>query len=188
MKKSLVLAGLLLASSAAVADYTPFIGADIAYHDASLKASLTINGTTYSGSGSDTYVFPSLKAGIMNDKGRVYLRYDVAYDEDVDGVNLSYDSVDANFEAFYNWNSTTDIFYGAHLGMGWLAIGGVDDSGFQYGAQTGVIHALNDNVSIEAGVRYTKTSAEISATAGNVTGKIESDDVFTASIGINYKF
>jgi|GEM_PF-3618675 len=185
MKKILLsVASLAIISTVLSADKQFFAGIDLAYHN----SSATISGETYSGSDSESNVYPSIRAGIIDSDYRVYARYDIAYDEKVDGIDMSYDSLDLNMEALHILAPETNLYYGAHIGLGWLAIEGETDNGIQYGVQAGIIQDINQNFSLEFGLRYTIATAGFDITVAGDNAKLEADSVLTASVGANYKF
>ncbi len=157
-----------------------FIGIDLAHHDVSITGSAAGN----SASDSDTDVSPSIKAGVIADNYRAYVRYDKAYDD----YDIAYDSLDVSFEGLSKVAPSTSLYYGAHLGQGWFELYGEEESGLQYGIQGGLIQDINENFSLEVGARYTMATAEFSATYNGDTYKVEADDIVTLSVGATYKF
>jgi hypothetical protein len=197
MKKSLVLASLLLVGSSAMAsDY--FVGANIvnAESSATLSGTATYDGASYSGSisdsGRDTNI--NIKIGLNNIDNRIYIQTGKLYDDS----NISYTSTTINYDKFLEKTSSGFTpFIGAHIGNGKFEILGYSQTGTEYGIQTGLLKTLeNKKFQFEAGIRYTVASAKFTANeSGTINGKtytvngtIEADDATALYVGLNYKF
>ena len=205
MKKSLVLAGLLLTSSTVMATETQwFVGLGISKMDTSVKESVTgsvaVNGTniaTAAASAStdidDTAL--GIKAGVIVDaKHRVSIensKYDFDYSSEARKTTLSYDYI-------IDIDSEVRPFIGAHVGhLKVQAYNLVEDSGMLYGAQVGVLYDITKNIELEAGVSASATSVAPSISGavyndGTVavsgTYKMDVSTIVTMGASINYKF
>ncbi|MEN8302862.1 MAG: hypothetical protein ABFQ64_02175 [Campylobacterota bacterium] len=184
MKKILLsIASLAVITTSAMAEDKFFIGLDLVHHDVTFSLSDTYSGM--SGSGEDSHVAPSFKIGMVADEYRLYGRYDIAYDE----YGISYDSLDLNLEGLHSLSMNTNLYYGLHAGMGWFDIAGiVTDEGPQYGLQAGVIQDINQNLSLEAGIRYTIATAGFYFADGIDSLTLDADSVLALSVGVNFKF
>jgi hypothetical protein len=191
MKKSLVLASLVLGVSAFATD-SWFVGADLVSHNNSINGEATVSGTTYSGSESDTYTSPSLKLGKINEDRRIYVNYSTSYSGDETYYNLYYESLDFNYDILGDEISGLRPFYGAHIGLGALTfetnITSTTENGLEYGLQAGILKEFNENSSLEVGAKYTKASADMTFTAGANTATLSADSRMSLYIGYNYKF
>ena len=216
MKKSLVMASLIMASTSSMMamDISPFIGLDLM--KGKVKSNETYNGTvTISGtSESGTYVdngnledktFGIKVGAIIENNHRIYLNYykltDTVYDNKVSyalpSINYDYLIINNALQGFIP-------YVGAHVGYGKTNFGNLfevvdfeDKSSLDYGINLGVIKDLTKNISLELGYRYTKVDQK-SSISGTFTDQVgdsisgtvsqEIEDVQTFSLGINYKF
>lgn len=192
MKKSMILATLLAASTSMMAmDLEYFLGVGAERIDGNFKFS----SDTYAdsnGKGSITDESLKLKAGIILDKTH---RISVSH------VKYSKDSVDVrtvlgNYDYLIPINEEFRLFAGIHAGSTKVEIdsnsdGSISFSGLAYGAQTGFIYDITKNIEFEAGVAYTKYNvdrAETTDSSGTDWAGVELEDSTSISAGINYKF
>ena len=206
MKKSLVVAGLLLAGSSLMADIQPFVGIDLNKVDADVSTKL--NGTvTYYGnsvsnltideSAKDTAV--SGKIGVIIDNShRTYLSYGKYSD---DGGKLTNSLLNYDY-LFKTSNEKYRPFVGIHIGQAKYENDNfeISKTGTAYGFQGGIIYDINNNVSLELGASYTTFNAEAKTptlnaslyngnlTLSNVNITSEVENASRISIGLNYKF
>ncbi len=215
MKKSLLIASLLLASSSVMANDF-FVGANIASANSTIKGTLgltsgsaTVDGTTYSAgdsisvSDSDRDANINFKFGIINTEGRYYVKTGDIYD--VDGI--SYKSTTLNYDKFVG--STINGFkpyVGAHIGKGKLDILGYNNTGTEYGIQVGALKQIDNNLAFELGLRHSRSNAKLtdstaatteSGTLGSssysltnaiLEASVEAEKMTSLYLGLNYKF
>ena len=210
MKKSLIVAGILLAGSTLVAgDTKPFIGVDISNAEADytnkINGTITYDGDSLSnlsvdGTAKDTAI--GFKAGAtLDNKHRVYLSYGKYSDDDGKLTNtlLNYDYL------FKSDNAKITPFIGVHAGQSKIEVDLDDDytiskTGTAYGLQGGLIYHATTNVDLEIGVSYTMIDAEAKSatvnaslyngdlTLTNVQITTEVENASRAFVGLNYKF
>ena len=184
MKKSLILAGLLLVSTSGLmasdsgfyvgidAGNTKF-GGDVSWSTGSLD--IDVDG------GSQT-----LKVGYYMDKNsRVYASYQNIRVEggDAYSAGLGYD--------YLIGDNALKPFIGV-LG-GYTSIKddeGTDENtkGMYYGVQAGLNYAVNQNISLEAGYRYMKANIDSTFVDSDGVNTVEVDTIKNWFIGANYKF
>ncbi len=196
MKKSLIVASLLLAGTSAVAQSEYFIGANLGTikSGATLSGTATYDGNDISGSASDSDrdTNINIKAGIINNNNRYSIQTGKLYDEG----EVTYTSTTLNYDRLFTETNGFTPFAGVHIGKGKFEIYGWNTTGTEYGIQAGVLKDLKKNFQFEAGLRYTKSNASFSVNeAGTYNGKayninatLEADDATAMYIGINYKF
>ena len=183
MKKSLVLASLLLVGSTSVmaASNGVYVGADIGstHYDGTVSARGT-SATTSESDGSQT-----LKVGYYLD---THNRIDAFYQHiNIDdgkayttGIGYDYLIGENKFKPFV----------GAILGYGSAKddAGTLNISGTIYGAQAGLNYSINDNFSVEAGYRYMKSNMDDDIVVSGVNFNVEIDPISNWFVGVNYKF
>ena len=182
MKKSLILAGLLLAGTSLMASESGiYVGVDIGNTD----FDMTVNLNGSSSSDSDDGGSQTLKIGYYMDKNsRVYASYQ----------NVNADGADIYTTAIgYDYligNEAYKPFVGAFVGYGSAEIDDttIDISGMNYGMQAGLNYAINENFSVEGGFRYMKSSMEYSISGPGGTASLEIDTIQNWFVGANYKF
>ena len=199
MKKSLVLASLLAASTSMMAmDLQYFLGAGATRIDADYKTTLDYSFDEESGSYSETDSFKdtglTLKAGvILNKNHRISVVYSDYSKEDVDATTVT-----GNYDYLIPLNNQFRLYTGLHAGN--MAIKSTDDvsldsvkaSGLAYGAQLGAIYDITKNIEFELGLAYSKYNVDKSI-SGSIFGvdydyKVELEDSTSMFVGINYKF
>ena len=214
VKKSLIVASLLLAGTSAVAgDF--FVGANLVHAKATAKASVnltggsaTLDGTTYNAPDSASYSSSdsdnnlNIKFGIDEKNARYYIQTGNLYDVD----NVKYSSTTLNYEVKLEPFSGVTPFVGAHIGRGKVTVASASKTGSEYGLQAGILKNINNNLQFETGFRYTKSNISASYSIVNDTSsgtynghsystnnadmnlKAEITHITALYIGINYKF
>ena len=187
MKKSLVLAGLLVASTSVMAMDTQWfagIGAE------RTKTAVTLSAGYVSISDDVKDTSAKIKAGaVVNDNHRVSLSYSkIDKDGTLEITLLNYDYLITSENKF-------TPFIGVHYGIadfdvvdGTLS---VDDKGSAYGLQIGGFYNITDNIELEANVAYTTYSVESpikSSGTAVANTKYELDKTTSLYLGFNYKF
>ena len=226
MNKILISAMALVALITTVsAEIKPFIGIDIVNQKTAASITglvtdgsypYTIPYVNYSQQFSTSNNAPSFKVGLIDDNYRIYLNYSKPYDENVpyenegytgDTVNIFYESINLNMDGIYNIQKNAALYFGVHVGQGSLHLGkgsltilGYENSGLEYGVQTGFIFNINKNFYAEAGVKYTKPSVSVPLIfSGNnsyyypysdydFNGEFKVGSIVSTNVGINYKF
>ena len=210
MKKSLIVAGILLVGSTLVAgDVKPFIGIDLSRAEADytskLNGTVIYYGNSFSnlsvdGTAKDTAF--GFKAGaIIDNKHRGYISYGKYSGDDgkLTNILLNYDYL------FKSGNDKITPYIGLHAGQSKIEVNLDDDyeiskTGVAYGLQGGLIYHATTNVDLEIGVSYTMIDAEAKSatvnaslyngnlTLTNVQITSEVENASRAFIGLNYKF
>jgi outer membrane protein W len=213
MKKSIIVASLLLASSCLVAQDSMkdwFVGAEIGGMNVNTKSSVSASGPggTVSDSVDDSYkpTYEAIKFGRYYDSGRVYGFYahqNKKEDVTANTFGVGYDYLFKNFEKVVPFIGVQAMYTKAKIdgltdtvvaGIGTLNTSQLDSpSGFGFGIGAGIIYPVANNFEIEAGVRYVKANIEddISQSfAGGVSAnvKFELEDYTQYYIGVNYRF
>lgn len=192
MKKSLVMASLVVASTSMMAmDLQYFLGAGVERGDMNGKYSLNVsNGYSENDSISDDASDLKLKLGmILNKTHRISLSH-INYGIDDGG---DFRIILGNYDYLIPVNENFRFLAGLHLGH---ANYETDDdfkmSGLAYGAQVGAIYDITKNIEFELGLAFTKYNVDKS-TNGTILGldyteKVELEDSTSMFAGINYKF
>ena len=192
MKKSLVMASLVVASTSMMAmDLQYFLGAGVERGDMNGKYSLNVsNGYSENDSISDDASDLKLKLGmILNKTHRISLSH-INYGIDDGG---DFRIILGNYDYLIPVNENFRFLAGLHLGH---ANYETDDdfkmSGLAYGAQVGAVYDITKNIEFELGLAFTKYNVDKS-TNGTILGldyteKVELEDSTSMFAGINYKF
>ena len=192
MKKSLVMASLVVASTSIMAmDLQYFLGAGVERGDMNGKYSLNVsNGYSENDSISDDASDLKLKLGmILNKTHRISLSHINYGIEDGGDFRI----ILGNYDYLIPVNENFRFLAGLHLGH---ANYETDDdfkmSGLAYGAQVGAIYDITKNIEFELGLAFTKYNVDKS-TNGTILGldyteKVELEDSTSMFAGINYKF
>lgn len=190
MKKSLILASLLAASSSVMAvDVNYFVGAGIERGEADVSSNIidlsgfeTVKDTTF-----------KFKGGvIVDDIHRVSFSYAGYSDDgtDFDLALLNYDYIIPLEEKF-------SLAAGVHFGTADITNAYVESEikketgldlsmdGLAYGFQGGLLYDITENVQLETGFAYTMYDVDLNA--AGITF-LELDNSTSFSIGLNYKF
>lgn len=197
MKKSLLVASLLLTSSSVMAsDY--FVGVNLLKSNSSANVSGTMNigGTTYNvveNTPSDNNL--NFKFGMIDNSNR----YTISTGTKLKDKGTEYSSTEISYDYLFEKTDIYTPYAGVSLGRGKLKdeIFG-NHNVAEYGVQTGVIIDIKNNFEFEAGVSYTKLSGDTTATNGsgtyqgnaftNLNGSLDTKSATGLYIGINYKF
>ncbi len=166
MKKSLILAVLLLAGINAMADKVSFIGTNYS------------NSKTTSTEISERDTYMAIKLGMLDGANRYYIQY---------SKDSGYTSITYNHDyLFYSYSLITP-YIGVHIGGAeWKLDKNNKDTGSEYGVQCGIIVDLSMNLTCEIGARYTKANAGFVHHPTNITRQY--DNIKSTYIGLNYKF
>ena len=196
MKKSLVMASLVVASTSMMAmDLRYFLGAGANRVDSDSKTTLNLPSVGISASSSDSFKDTglSLKTGVILDKThRVSIGYSDYSKDDIDATTIT-----GNYDYLIPMNNEFRLYTGVHLGdttmkMNDVDLGAIKASGLVYGAQVGAIYDITKNIEFELGLAYSKYNVDksFSGTISGVdyNGKIELEDSTSMFAGINYKF
>lgn len=216
MKKSLILAGLIAASSSMMAmNIEYFGGVDLSKADAKVKDTvnltggiLTLGSTTYNTVGSESWSYssddtaPAFKLGVILDEThRIYLRYgkyDGVESSEMKLTTLNYDYMFSNFKNEYK----IVPYVGAFVGHGKLETEIGDGSGNIYGLDAGFVVPITKNIEFDFNLAYMKSNIDattswsnVNATEGNITltnvsgnYDVEVRNATIANFGINFKF
>ena len=202
MKKSLIVAGILLASTGALAQNEVFIGADYVNAAPSFTLGLSVNDEAEAsgslGVSSDSNV--NFKVGMITDNTHRFTLstgklYDKAFVDDDETINAEFKLTSIGYDYLFKADNIQP-YLGAFAGIGKLDLGATDvnfsDSGMVYGVRAGAIFNITKNIGLEVGAAYAKTDVkpEVSMHDGadRVNLWLEVDDVTSYYIGLNYKF
>lgn len=184
MKKSLIVASLLALGTTSVSadSLKQYVGIGLGVAGNEFKASDSDLGISASDRTSSFLI--NLKAGaIYDDMHRLSLNYKPAIHSDAVVHNFL-----VSYDLLIQTNSSDSFFVGASAGGASVKFDSLmsdwDMSGFAYGAQTGYILGLSDDLELEFSVGYTKYS--IDKTYDDL--KMELKDSISALVGLNYKF
>lgn len=197
MKKSLVLASLLLmGTTAAMAGKVgdTIVGAEFgAMHTSSTATATNLtNGTSASESDSDNTTYEALKVGKYFEFGRVGAT--LGHGNSKDGVDSNYIGLSYDY-MFYNESKITP-FVGASLSYAKATAEGdgfsVDETGVNYGAELGLTYDISNNIEFELGARFlaSNMSGDDTQTISGTPVKvdIDVDNIQQYYFGLNYKF
>jgi opacity protein-like surface antigen len=184
MKKSLVLASLLLASSSAMAsDY--FVGINSTNFDSKATASGVDAGVAYNETDSEKDKNFSLKVGIIDAEKRMYFKTGKVFDKE----GIEYSTMSLNYDKFFTTNGKFTPFIGAGVGYGTIDILNViDDTALELGIRVGSLINIDSKSSLEIGYAYGKSSVEINWTDGADSAKLDNLSYKGLYVGYNYKF
>ena len=197
MKKSLILASLVAASTSMMAmDVQYFLGAGAERANANFKADVSIPSVGYSETfkedENDTAL--KLKLGVILDKThRISLSHSKFGGEDTDVTVIL-----GNYDYLIPINNEFRLYTGVHAGNGEYKETNIDGlgtakmSGLAYGAQIGAIYDITKNVEFEAGLAYTRYNIDKTYqwtdSGVDIIAKMEIEDSTSMFAGINYKF
>lgn len=216
MKKSFILASLIMASTSMMATNLEYFGGiDLSRADANVKdtvnltgGTLTLGSTTYSTTGSDSWTYdsddtaPAFKLGIILDEThRIYLKYgkyDGENSSEMKITTLNYDYMFSNLR-----NDLKIVPYvGTFLGHGKLETEIGNGSGTVYGVDAGFVVPITKNVEFDFNLAYMKSNIDASTSWSNINGtdgnailtnvtgnyEIEVRNATIANFGINFRF
>ena len=189
MKKSLIIAGILLVGSTLFAGDGYYVGFDIGNSKGKIsvhQSALFYNydRTVMDDAGSQTFKFGKY----IDSNSRVSVFYQhINVDEGTGGTyGVGYD--------YLHGADKLKPFIGIFAGNGFLEF---DNSEFEmdgmiYGVQAGLNYEITSNTSFEAGYRFSKTSMEYSKHdtffGSDYSYKAEIDEIKNWYFGLNYKF
>ena len=183
MKKSLVMASLVAASTSMMAmDLQYFLGAGVERGDLEMKIS---NAAGRNESYDDYATDLKLKAGIILDKTHRISLSHVNYGIEDGG---DFRIILGNYDYLIPINEEFRFLAGVHLGNANFKLDNADFkiSGLAYGAQVGAIYDITNNVEFELGLGYTKYNVDREEDANY--DRVELENSTSMSAGINYKF
>ena len=102
--------------------------------------------------------YGGIAVGIENGQNQFYLQYGGMSQSDF-GVDIDLDTISIGYNFTNPISDTTNLYLGGSMGLGSIeasidGFNALDNSVFYFDAKIGVEVALNDNVSLLAGVRY----------------------------------
>lgn len=195
MKKSIVVASLVLASSCLVAQDSMkdwFVGAEVGGMNVKVKAFATDGVDSASASDNSKTTYEAVKFGKYIDNSRIYAAIHKQNEKDdvsSYGFSVGYDYLFKNSSVVIPFVGVNVGYTKAKIDDDVLALAGIDKpSGFHYGIGAGVIYPFNNNVEFEAGLRYNKTNVKDDLTVAPAKVEIEAESYVQYYIGVNYKF
>ena len=206
MKKSLIVASLLLVGSSALVaadmDNSWFVGGEFGGMNIDTK----IKGSTIVPSASinidveekDTTkaTYEALKVGKYFEYGRVYGtigKQNKKDDFSSYSLGVGYDYMFKNKSDFTPFLGVNASYTKAKIDDEVIEILSLDKpKGFSYGIEAGFVYAATKNVELEMGVRYMKSNIDESFSISDGTNsaniKIEAENITQYYVGLNYKF
>ena len=197
MKKSLILASLVAASTSMMAmDVQYFLGAGAERANANFKADVNAPSIGYSETfkEDDNDTALKLKLGVILDKTH---RISLSHSK-FGGTDTDLTVILGNYDYLIPINNEFRVYTGVHAGNAEYKesnidiIGTAKMSGLAYGAQVGAIYDITKNIEFELGLAYTKYNVDKTInwvdTGVDVSGKFEIEDSTSMFAGINYKF
>lgn len=198
MKKSLIVASLLLVSSSALVaadmDNSWFVGGEFGGMNMKTKVTETILGVTDTSKDTTNATYEAIKVGKYFEYGRVYGTLGKQNEKD----NISSTSLGLGYDYLFRNKSEFTPFIGINASY---TKGKIDDAdlkllsmdkpkGFNYGLEAGLVYAVAKSVELEVGVRYMLSNVEdtFSMASPAVSAKIETENVTQYYVGLNYKF
>lgn len=207
MKKSILTAALLLASSSVMAlDSKVFVGLDATSANVDVEygftGTATISGTSYSNLSAetdDTDTSLGIKAGAIIDNNHRIYGYYTKTEPDVEGIDSELKILTLNYDYLADTgNAKLSPYIGAHIGQSDYEIIGYSDKSMMYGVQAGILYDIADNIEFEAGLSYSwmdskPESPTVSGTSGTVTLTnasiyAELQNMTRFYVGMNFKF
>lgn len=197
MKKSLIVAALLLAGTSAVAQ-NYFVGVDYIHAKTTATVSSIVNGASIgSETTSDTDNNINLKIGLDNiAHGRIYIQTGKLDEDTESDRQLKYKSTSLNYDYYIGTYGKFTPYIGAGIGQGKLSweanvngtVISASGNGTEYGVKLGSLVKITDNANFEFGYKYGKSNADATWTLGANSVTIEADKVNAVYFGFNYKF
>ena len=206
MKKSLIVASLLLVGSSALVaadmDNSWFVGGEFGAQKMKFTdtATATLAGVTASESETSKLnaTYEALKVGKYFEYGRVYGSLGKQNEKDdfsSYSLGLGYDYMFKNKSDFTPFLGVNASYTKGKIDDADLALMGMDKlKGFNYGIEAGIVYAATKNIELEIGARYMKSNVDSSGSDSVtyaptvVNAKIEADNVVQYYVGLNYKF
>lgn len=204
MKKSLIVASLLLVGSSALVaadmDNSWFVGGEFGAQKMKFTdtATATLAGVTASESETSKLnaTYEALKVGKYFEYGRVYGSLGKQNEKDdfsSYSLGLGYDYMFKNKSDFTPFLGVNASYTKGKIDDADLALMGMDKlKGFNYGIEAGIVYAATKNIELEIGARYMKSNVDssfsISDGVNSFNAKIEGDNIIQYYLGLNYKF
>ena len=191
MKKSLILASCLLASSSVMAmDLEYFLGAGAERGSIDLKWSSGM----FLNEDKEKDVSPLLKMGVIIDnKHRISLSYNkLSADISDEFVEAQMDkkSILCSYDYLIPMGNNFKLYTGVHIGDTKVNykddFGEISFSGLAYGAQIGTLYDITKNIEFELALGYTKYNVD--RAEDDSWAKVELGNSTSMFAGLNYKF
>ena len=135
-----------------------------------------------------------LRGGVQDDTGRMYVTYEYVSDT-AKGYKLRQQNLLGSYDLFLPVADNTRLFGGVTAGLVKLEQDSAgfhrdSDLGLAGGLQAGVMHQFNAPLSMEAGYRYMRTTADVSVNSrsGLVGGSADLKSSEQLYLGLNYHF
>lgn len=135
-----------------------------------------------------------VRGGMQDDTGRMYMTYEYVSDT-ANGYKLRQQNLLGSYDLFLPIADHTRLFGGVTAGLVKLEQESAgfhrdSDLGVAAGVQAGILHQFNAPVSMEAGYRYLRTTADVSLNArnGTVAGTADLKSSEQLYLGLNYHF
>lgn len=135
-----------------------------------------------------------VRGGMQDDTGRMYLTYEYVSDT-ANGYKLRQQNLLGSYDLFLPVADNTRLFGGVTAGLVKLEQDSPgfhrdSDVGLAGGLQAGILHQLEAPVSLEAGYRYLRTTADVNLNArnGSVGGSADLKSSEQLYLGLNYHF
>lgn len=196
MKKSLIVASLLLVGSSALVaaemNNSWFVGGEFGAQKIKVKGTETILGVTTAEKNTIDATYEGIKVGKYFEYGRVYGTLSKQNEKD----DLSSISLGLGYDYMFKNKSEFTPFLGLNASytkakVDDFASSGVDKpKGFNYGIEAGVVYSATKNIELELGARYMISNVKdtFSSAAPAVSAKLESESSAQYYVGLNYKF
>lgn len=141
---------------------------------------------------SDTW---GLRAGVQNETGRMYLTYEYVSDTYSSRYKMRQQNLLGSYDLFLPVGDNTRLFGGVTAGLVKLEQDSPgfhrdSDLGVAGGLQAGILHRFDAPLSLEAGYRYLRTTADASLNARDrsVAGSFDLKSSDQLYLGLNYHF
>lgn len=135
-----------------------------------------------------------VRSGVQGDTGRMYLNYEYISGTG-NGYKLRQQNLLGSYDLFMPIADSTRLFGGVTAGLVKLEQDSPgfhrdSDLGLAGGLQAGILHQFDAPVSLEAGYRYLRTTADVSlnARSGAVGGSADLKSSEQLYLGLNYHF
>ena len=135
-----------------------------------------------------------LRGGVQDDTGRMYVTYEYVSDTGR-GYKLRQQNLLGSYDLFLPIADNTRLFGGVSAGLVKLTQDSPgyrrdSDIGVAGGLQAGILHQFDAPVSLEAGYRYMRTTADVSVNSNNgaVRGSADLKSSEQLYLGLNYHF
>ena len=192
MKKSLIVASLLLVGSSALVaadmDNSWFVGGEFGAMNIKAKASASDGTTAVSATDTINATYEAIKIGKYFEYGRIYGAISRQNSKD----DFSSNNFGIGYDYLFKNKSEFTPFLGANV---MYTKGKTKDvpltdapTGLNYGVEAGILYAITKNTELELGARYLVSNVDDSISAGAAYAKIEGKNITQYYVGLNYKF